>query len=333
MDTHVPLRVVITDCDFGAFACERQELEGIAELAVYQCQTEDDVIAVAQEADGLLVQYAPITRRVMQSLKKCQAIGRYGIGVDTIDVPAATDYGIAVVNVPDYCFEEVSDHALALLLACVRKLRFLDSTVRAGQWDVQRAAPIYRLRECTVGLIGFGNIAQRVTQKLAGFGCPLLAYDPYAPSELFRQYGVTSANFDQILRQADILSIHVPLTTETHHLFDEHAFRRMKPEAFLINTSRGAIIDEQALYTALQEHWIAGAALDVVEEERLSPDSELLTLDNLLITPHAAFYSVTALQELQKWTARGVAQVLQGQIPTYLVNKELMHTRFSKQTP
>lgn len=317
MTTHKSFQVVITDCDFGSFEVERQELEAIADLTIYQCRTEDEVIAAAEDADGLLVQYAPITKKVINALKKCQVISRYGIGVDSIDLEAAKERGIIVKNVPDYCLEEVSDLTMALILACVRKVVVFNSAIRSGQWDLTVGKPIYRLQELLVGLIGFGAIARRVVQKLKGFGCRLCAYEPYLPPEILQEHGVESLSFDEILQNADIVSIHAPLTNETYHLFNEQTFRHMKETAYLINTSRGGIIDEDALYQALKGKWIRGAAVDVVTEEPLPSESLLLTLDNLIITPHTAFYSEASLQELQRQTARQVAQVLGGELPSH----------------
>lgn len=324
MPNKKPFNVVITDCDFASIEIEKKELENIAHVTLHQCRTEEEVMSVAYDADGILVQYAPMTRKVIASLNKCKVISRYGIGIDMIDIQAATDDGIAVVNVPDYCIEEVSDHTVALILACIRKIVVFDTTVKSGSWDVRVAAPIYRLQGSSLGLIGFGNIAKRIVQKIAGFGCRVLVCDPYVSSDVLEQYHVTSVSFEDVLRKADIISIHAPLTNETKHLFSEREFRLMKETACIVNTSRGPIIDETTLYKALKERWIAGAAIDVVEEEPLRPESALLKLDNIIITPHASFYSVTALQELQKQTARGVVQVLKGETPTHLVNS-LLH--------
>lgn len=324
MPSQKSFSVVITDCDFASFEQEKKELEDIAEVNLYQCRTEAEVIQAAHNADGLLVQYAPITRNVIASLKKCKVISRYGTGIDSIDLQAATDHGIQVVNVPGYCIEEVSDHAIALILACIRKLFVLDNAVKRGRWDVRVADPIYRFQDCTIGLIGFGAIAKRIVQKLQAFGCSFIAYKPRLDSELFAQYNVKPVSFEELLRQADVISIHAPLIPETKHMFGEREFRLMKESGYLINTSRGGIIDEEALYTALKGKWIAGAALDVVSEEPLNARNALLTLENIIITPHAAFYSLKAISELQKWTARGVAQSLRGEIPTHLVNRELV---------
>jgi D-3-phosphoglycerate dehydrogenase len=313
--------VVITDCDFASIDIEKKELESIAKVTLHHCRTGEEVIHAAHDADGILVQYAPITKRVIASLSKCRVISRYGIGIDMIDVQAATEYGIPVVNVPDYCVEEVSDHAVALMFACVRKLFVLDHAVRNGKWDVRIAEPLYRFKDNTLGLIGFGNIARRITQKLQSFGCRILVYDPYVPSDVLKQYPVQAVNFEDFLTQSDIISIHSPLTKETRGMFGEKEFRLMKETAYIVNTSRGEIIDERALYKALKGRWIAGAGLDVAAEEPLPANNELLTVDNCIVTPHAAFYSVKSLKDLQRYTARAVAQVLRGEVPAHPVNK------------
>ena len=315
-----PYLAVITDCEFASFDLERRELAGLAEVCKYACRSEEEVISAAAEADALLVQYAPITRRVLDSLWKCRVIARYGIGVDMIDLDAATQRGISVVNVPEYCVEEVSDHALALMLAACRKIPVLHASVAEGRWDFSVAAPVLRIKDLTVGLAAFGKIARRVAEKLRGFGCSIIAYDPYADAEQALALGVELVGLQTLLRSSDIISIHAPLTEQTRHLFDREAFSRMKNTAWIVNTSRGGLIDESALEQALDEGMIAGAALDVLETEPISKNNPLIRRDNVLITPHSAFYSAASLLDLQIFTARGAAQVLRGEKPDYLVN-------------
>ena len=307
-----PFLVVITDCIFASFEEERRELDGLAEVKVFQCRTEDEVIAAAGKAHGILVQYAPISRRVIENLKKCRVIARYGIGVDMIDQEAASEAGITVVNVPDYCIEEVSDHTVALILACARKLFRLDTAVRGGRWDFAVAEPVFRLKDSTVGLVGLGKIAGRVAAKLQGFGCRLLAYDPYLSEEAAERLGVRLTDLPQLLEMSDVVSLHAPLTPETRHMIDEAALRRMKKTAHLINTSRGSLVDQASLAAALREGWIAGAGLDVLEEEPVAPGNPLLDLENVILSPHAAFYSADSLRDLQILTARAAAEVLRG---------------------
>jgi D-3-phosphoglycerate dehydrogenase len=317
----VPYLAVITDCEFASFDPERRELAGVAEVQKFACRSEEQVIEAAAEADALLVQYAPISRRVIDSLKKCRVIGRYGIGVDMIDVDAATQRGIPVVNVPDYCVEEVSDHTLALMLAACRKILLLHSSIAEGRWDFSVAAPLLRIGDLTVGLVALGKIARRVAEKLRGFGCSIIAHDPYADRRAALALGVELADLQTLLKRSDIISIHAPLTDETLHLFDREAFRRMKSSAWIVNTSRGGLIDESALVQALDRGSIAGAALDVLETEPISKDNPLIGRDNVVLTPHSAFYSAASLLDLQILTARGVAQVLRGERPDYQVNR------------
>lgn len=305
-----PYRIVVTDCDFPNLDLEREEFDGLAELQLFQCRTEAEVIEAAREADGILVQYAPISARVIESLQRCRVIARYGIGLDTIDLEAAARRGIPVVNVPDYCIEEVSDHAVAMMLASVRRLFRLDAGVRRGRWDVSLAGPVFRIRDCTVGLIGLGKIARRVAVKLQGFGCRLLAHDPNVDPQAAAGLGARLVDLRELLALSDIVSLHVPLSPATKHLIGKAELQRMKKNAFLINTSRGGLVDQSALRTALQENWIAGACLDVAEHEPLPPDDPLLECENLLVTPHAAFYSVDSMRELQRRTAQAAAQVL-----------------------
>lgn len=318
-------KVVITDHDYGSFEPEKEELNKIgAEVVLGQCKTEDEVIEIAKDTDGLLVQYANITRRVIASLKKCKVIARYGIGVDNIDIEAATEYGIFIINVPHYCIDEVSDHTIALMLACFRKIEVLNNAVKKGVWDFKIAKPIFRLRNMKLGLVGFGNIARMVSQKAQTFGLKVIAYDPYVDSSTMAQADVEKADLDFLLAEADIISLHLPLTKETKHLISGREIKLMKKNACIINTSRGPLIKEKDLYRALNERWISGAAIDVTEIEPIDLDNDLLKLDNIIITPHVSFYSEESLIDLQRNAARGVAQVLKGEIPSYIVNKEVL---------
>jgi D-3-phosphoglycerate dehydrogenase len=302
--------VVITDSDFPSTGPEERELSGLATVRRHHCTTEAEVLAAAGEADGVMVQYAPITARVLASLRRCRVIARYGVGLDMIDLSAARERGIPVCNVPDYCLEEVSDHAVALILAGVRKLVVLNDSVRSGVWDCRVARPVPRLADCTVGLIGFGRIARRVARKLSGFGCPLLVHDPFVAQQIVGEHGAAAVGLEELLERGDVVSLHTPLTPATRRMIDAAALLRMKPTALLVNTSRGGLIDEQALAEALKAGRIGGAALDVLEREPPTPDSPLRGLRNLILTPHAAFYSEQSMPTLQAETARAVARVL-----------------------
>ncbi len=315
-------KVVITDCDHPSVEIEKKILQEInPEFTLENCKTEEDVIAVASDADGIFNQYAPFTRKVIESLKRCKVIVRYGVGVDNIDIEAATKHHIIVANVPDYCVDEVSTHALGLILASARKMTFLDRKVRERIWDFTIAKPLFRTQGKMLGLFGLGRIARMVARKALGFGFTVLAYDPYvsqANSE------IEMVPLERLLSDSDFLSIHVPLTNETKHSFGEDELKRMKKTAFLINTSRGPIVDERALYIALKEKWIAGAALDVMEKEPPDWENPLLKLDNLTITPHISFYSEESYSELKTKAAEAVLSVLKGKPPRAVVNPQVL---------
>lgn len=318
-------KVVITDADFADFSLEQEELEKInAKLEVCQCKSEEELIEKTKDADGLLVQYADINRHVIESLEKCKVIARYGIGVDTLDIQAATEHNICIVNVRDYCFDEVSTHAMTLALACIRKITLLNDSVKKGTWDVKIARPIYRLVNKTFGLIGYGSIGKVVARKAQAFGFNVISYDPYISAEIMREHHVEKVELEQLIETSDVISLHLPLNENTRNVISEKELKMMKETAFLINTSRGGLINEKDLYRALTEKWITGAGLDVLEKESFDPNNELLKLDNLIITPHAAFYSEDSLNDLQRMAAKGIAQVLEGKVPTFLVNKEVL---------
>lgn len=313
-------KVVITDCDHPSVEIERKVFSEIdPEFVLAYCNTEDEVIETAKDADGIINQYAPITKRVIKSLKKCKVIARYGVGVDNIDIEAATEYGIIVANVPDYCVDEVSTHAMALILSCARGITLLDNKIRDKKWDFTLAKPLFRTKGKTLGLFGLGRIARVVAQKASGFGFKIIAYDPYV-SKVDDE--IELVEFSKLLSNSDFISIHSPLTDETRHLFGENNLRAMKRTAYLINTSRGPIVDEEALYNILKKRWIAGAALDVMEKEPPDWENLLLKLDNLIITPHISFYSEESYVELKTKTAKAVLSVLKGKLPRAMVNPQ-----------
>lgn len=314
-------KIVITDCDHPSVEIEKEILDEIKPVFVLaHCNTEDEVIEAAKDADGIINQYVPITRRVIESLKECKVIARYGVGVDNIDIEAATEYGIIVANVPDYCIDEVSTHTMALILACARGITLLDRKIRDKKWDFTLAKPLFRTQGKTLGLFGLGRIAKMVAQKASGFGFKIIAYDPYVSKV---DDGIELVEFSKLLSNSDFISIHSPLTDETRHLFGENKLRAMKKTAYLINTSRGSIVDEEALYNVLKNKWIAGAALDVMEKEPPDWKNLLQKLDNLIITPHISFYSEESYVELKTKTARAVLSVLKGELPRAMVNPQV----------
>jgi D-3-phosphoglycerate dehydrogenase len=318
-------RVVVTDSVFPTLDPARQVLAQVgAELVVAERPEPAAVAELARDAEAVMVTYMPITAELIRQLPRCRIIARFGIGVDNVDVAAATQAGIVVTNVPDYCIDEVSDHALALLLALARRLLPADRAVRAGVWSVSALTPIHRLRGRVLGLVGFGKIARALARKAQALGLEVLAYDPYLPPEAIEAQGARPVGFQELLERSDFISIHAPLTPETRHLFNEEAFGKIKPGAFLINTARGPIVDERALLRALESGRLAGAALDVLEQEPPPADAPLLRREDVLITPHIAFYSEESLVELQTKAAEEVVRVLQGQVPRNPVNPEVL---------
>jgi D-3-phosphoglycerate dehydrogenase len=324
MGSKAKWRVVVTDYNYPDLSIEEQELaRWDAQVIPAQCRTPEEVLAVAKEADALISQYAPITREVIYGLKNCKAIGRYGIGVDNIDVQAATERGIAVINVPSYCEEEVSDHTMALLLAWTRRIVHYATEIRQGTWDWKTGRPIHRLQGQTLGLLGFGKIARLVAKKAKAFGLKIIAYDPYLPDEIFVSEGVERVSLEDLLAKSDFLSIHVPLTESTRYLINRETIVKMKPTACLINTSRGGIVDEQALIWALQEGRLAGACLDVLDPEPPQKENPLLTMYQVILSPHVAWYSEESQFELRKRIAQNIGKTLHGLLPQGLVNQEL----------
>ena len=315
-------KIIITDCDHPSVEIERTILNEInPEFILAHCTTEDEVIETAKDADGIINQYAPITKRVIESLKRCKVIARYGVGVDNIDVEAATEHKIIVANVPDYCVDEVSTHTMALILACARGITLLDRKIRDKKWDFTLAKPLFRTQGKTLGLFGLGRIARMVAQKASGFGFKIIAYDPYV-SKVNGE--IKLVELSQLLSDSDFVSIHAPLTVETRHSFGENELKVMKKTAYLINTSRGPVINEKDLYIALKEKWITGAALDVMEKEPPDWKEPLLLLDNIIITPHISFYSEESYVELKTKVAESVRSVLQGELPRAMVNPQVI---------
>jgi D-3-phosphoglycerate dehydrogenase len=279
-------------------------------------------MTLAKDADAVLVTYAKITGDMIRQLTKCRIISRFGIGVDNVDIPEATKKNIVVTKVPDYCIDEVSDHAMALLLAVVRKIPFINAQVHMGTWKMPNVVPIHRLRGSVIGLMGFGRIPQLVAPKARSFGMRVIAYDPYVPKEVFTKLGVEQVDFPTLLKTSDYVSIHSPLVPETKGIFNADAFKQMKKTAYVVNTARGPIIDEAALAAALDAGDIAGAALDVMTQEPPGGTSPLFGRDNVIITPHTSFYSEESLVELQTKAAEEVVAVLSGQAPRNPVNPE-----------
>jgi len=286
-----------------------------ATLRTTEAREPDALIENTAGADALIVDASTqVTAAVLSSLDSLQVVGRSGIGVDNVDLGTARELGIPVVNVPDYCLDEVSAHALGMLLSCARKLPQLDSVVKNGEWDWSVARPIRRLEDRTVGVVGFGKIGRSFTRKLRGLEVDVLVYDPYVSASDLSAFAVARVPFDRLLSRSDFISIHTPLTDETRGLFDAEAFEAMRDHAILINTARGPIVDEDALVAALDSGTLGGAGLDVREPE--PPEYEPLTdFENVVLSPHAGFYSEEARRDLTRSVSEDVVRVLQGDEP------------------
>ena len=318
------LLVAVSDSVFPNLEPARAVLSKVgAELRLANGSTPEAILEVGRAADGALVTYAKITEEMIRQMTRCRVISRFGIGVDNVDIPAATRAGIVVTRVPDYCIDEVSDHAMAMLLAVVRKIPLANARTQSGKWEMPAVVPIHRLRGSVLGLVGFGRIPQLVAPKAKAFGMQVIAYDPYLPEAVFQREGVKKVEFDELVKVSDYISIHTPLMPETHHLFNAGVFSRLKPSAYLVNTARGPIVDEAALANALDKKQLAGAALDVMEKEPPA-GSPLLGRDNVILTPHTSFYSEESLVELQTKAAEEVVRVLTGQKPANPVNPEAL---------
>jgi D-3-phosphoglycerate dehydrogenase / 2-oxoglutarate reductase len=314
-------KVVLTDYVWESLDVEKKTLGALADLVPLQTKKPEEFLAQAADCDALLNTYAgPITAEVMSKMPKCKIIARYGIGVDTIDLDAATQAGIIVTNNPTYCIEEVAEHTMALLLSAARKIVLYDRLVRNGQWAVPPGKPIIRLSGSTLALVGFGNIARQVAIRAAAFGMRVLFNDPFvkeAPKDIAAQ----PMELNAMLAEADFISLHPPLTPQTRKMIGDEAFGRMKKNAIVINCGRGPIIDTEALVRALDAKKIGGAALDTVDPEPLPDPHPLRGRDNVILNPHAAWYSEQAMVGLQAGAPGEVRRVLSGEWPINVVNK------------
>jgi len=312
-------RIVVTDYDFPDLSIERSVIEAAdADLRGEYARSPEEVIEAAEGADALLVQYAEVTDAVFEALD-LQAVGRYGIGVDSIDLDAATEHGVPVVNVPDYCMEEVPTHALTLLLACIRKVPSYDRAIKGGEWDWTGGKPIHRLTGSTLGLVGFGKLPRRLRELVAGFDLDVLVYDPYVDAADIEAADAEKVDLDTLLERSKYVSVHAPLTEETHHLIDAAAFERMREDAILVNTARGPLVDIDALGEAVEAGEIAGAGLDVLPEE--PPDSiPPIDHESVVYTPHVAWYSEESMETMRRTVAEDVLGILQGEAPRNPVN-------------
>lgn len=311
--------VYVTDQRQPSFDIEREILrECGADLTLCQCVSPEDIARECADADAVLLDLAPMTGAAVRALKKCRVISRYGVGVDNVDLSAAAECGIQVTNVPDYCMEDVSDHALALLFACLRSVVLRDREIRQGRWNIQ--SPGFRLRGKTLGLVGAGRIARALVKKVSGFGLrEVVAYDPFLSAEELAAFGVRKVDFAELLAISDFVSLHLNLTDSTRGIIGRDALARMKETAILINVSRGGLVDPDALLDALEHRRILAAGLDTHCIEPVPPDSGFMHLDNIVMTDHSAYNTVEGVEELKTKAAKNVAAVLRGEAPPYPV--------------
>ena len=312
-------KVIITDHCFPSIDIQEKvikdagfELESIQPI----CKTEDDIINTCKDADVLLVQWAPVTRRVLEALPNVKCIVRYGVGVNNFDLEAAKDLGVMACNVPNFCLDEVSDHAVTLAMALVRRVIHNHNQIMKGGWDISDFRPMPAPCQMKVGLVSFGNIAQKAAKKFQAFGFEVMAYDPFLPQELFDKYNVKNVDFDTLCAESDVISLHCPLVPATTGIINKDSIAKMKDRVVIVNTSRGPVVKEADLIEALQSGKVVGAGLDVFEVEPLPADSPLLKMDNVILTGHAASVSENAVYLLQRNAAMAAVEFLQGKVPS-----------------
>ncbi|MCY4439986.1 MAG: C-terminal binding protein, partial [Deltaproteobacteria bacterium] len=319
--------VAVTDHLFPSMDDEaRMFREMDTELAIGQCKGEDEVIALCRNADAVLNTYARMTPRVIESLERCKVIVRFGIGYDNVDVEAATRCGVMVANTTEYCIDEVADQAMAMLLACARGLFPAARIARDGTWDLAKMPVLRRLRGQTLGLVGIGQIGKAVAARAHGFGLKVVASDPYVDEAAARELGAKLVDLDTLLGASDYVSVHVPLMPATEGMMNAAVFAKMKPTAFLINVARGRIVNQAELVRAVEQGNVAGAGLDVLEQEPCAPGDAIATLDNVILTPHSAWYSEEARADMRRRAVGQVVSVLNGELPYSLINREVVHS-------
>ena len=318
------MKILVTDYAWPNLDVEKSVLNAIgADLVPAPDSEEETLVRLAKGCCGILTCWAQTTQRVIASaLPDLKVIVRYGVGLDNIDVAHATEQGIPVANVPDYCFGDVAEQTMALLLGLSHKVAQFDRLIRRGAWDIQAGLPLRRLTGQVLGLIGFGQIARQVVPRARAFGLHVVAHSRSLTPEQARACGVESTDLDTLLRTSDFVSLHCPSTPETRGMIDAENLGKMKPTACLINTSRGDLVDEAALLAALKNKTLAGAALDVRCEEPPKAGDPLIQMDRVIHSPHAAFYSEESLVELQEKAAWEARRVLTGEAPVHLVNPE-----------
>jgi D-3-phosphoglycerate dehydrogenase len=320
--------VAITDSPFENGDKERVILRRIgARVQQFRCSSESEVIDAARNAHVVMCDASPVTRNVIQNLSELVGVVEYGIGYDNIDVNAATENGVLVCNIPDFMTSEVADHAVALILALTRKLDRISRSTRSGKWNWREFRPISSLDGKTVGVIGFGNIGRQVAERMRSFGTQVIAYDPYVSREAMEKLGARPSNLDELLEASDIISIHVPLSKETRQLIGRKELAKLKDSVILINTSRGSVIDQEALIESLREGRIGAAGLDVLAKEPPSVADPILGFENVIVTPHIGWYSEQSSARLQENAALEAERILTGNPPKHPVNPEVLSRR------
>jgi D-3-phosphoglycerate dehydrogenase len=300
--------------------------EGITFVDV-NVQNDEELLAHCKDADAVLVMLYKFPRQIVEQLEKCKVIVRYGIGYDNVDVEACSEKGIAVCNIPDYCFEEVAGHAAALALDCLRQVTLRDRHIRKGEWLFGGAGKyqVRRFSTLTYGLCGFGHIARQTAQYMKGFGFDMIAYDPYLADEVFEQNGVRKVSMEELCKTADIISVHVPLSAETRYLINKDKFAMMKKGVIIVNTSRGPLINQSDLLDAMDAGIVKAAGLDVLETEPLTDlNDRIFQYENVVLTPHFAFHSEESFEELRDKVIASAVTVLRGEIPKNAVNKKAL---------
>lgn len=325
-------KIVYTDFEYDNIEIEKDVLKELdCEIKVLQTLKEEELIEGCRDADALMVTLAPITSKVIKELKKCKVISRCGIGVDNIDIEAAGNAGILVCNIPDCSINEVADHAITLIMCLGRRIINFFQSVKNGNWDIpaKRKEPIFNFKKLTLGLVGFGKIGQNLYEKIKLIFKNIIVYDPFLSAEIKNKYKLNLKPFDELLKESDFISIQCPLTKSNFHLFDDREFELMKQSSYIVNVSRGPIINSKALYNALVNRQIAGAGLDVLEEEPPDFEFKLSKLDNVVITPHAAYYSKSSVECTRYKIALNVLKVLKNKKPINVVNQDFLKNKIN----
>ncbi|MBC7235347.1 MAG: C-terminal binding protein [Chloroflexi bacterium] len=329
-EKELPFKVVLIDYSPELYSPVGFEAEMLAQAGAkwetYRCRTGEEVVSVAQDADVVAVQSVRplLTREVLAQLNRCRCTIRAGAGYDSIDYKAATELGIMVCNAPTYCTDDVADHAVGLMLAAVRNIPRLDAALRKGRYARELARPSRRVAGSTVGIIGLGRIGSTTAKRVRGWDVTVLAYDPYVGQDHADTVGARMVDLDELLARSDFISIHCLLSDETYHLLSWDEFAKMKEGVILVNTARGPIVDENALVAALQEGRVWAAGLDVTEQEPLPPDSPLLQMDNVILTPHVSANTPESQRDLYRLVCEISIDVIQGRIPQWVVNPEVL---------